>query len=60
MRGRPNTSMEKLVKLKLIFDRKFGQVTAGNSSQITDGASLVIVASEKAVKKNIICLFWGE
>ncbi|ACJ18726.1 acetyl-CoA C-acetyltransferase [Coxiella burnetii] len=48
---RPDTSLKKLAQLKPIFDRKFGEVTAGNSSQVTDGASLVIVASEKAVKK---------
>lgn len=47
---RPDTSLEKLAQLKPIFDR-FGEVTAGNSSQITDGATLVIVASEAAVKK---------
>ena len=48
---RPDSSVEKLAKLKPAFDRKFGNVTAGNSAQITDGAAWVILASEDAVKK---------
>jgi acetyl-CoA C-acetyltransferase len=48
---RADTSMEKLAKLKPIFDRKFGTVTAGNSSQVTDGAAMLILASEEAVKR---------
>lgn len=48
---RENTSLEALSKLKPVFDKKFGNITAGNSSQITDGAALVILASETAVKK---------
>ncbi len=48
---RPDNSMEKLAKLKPIFDKIYGSVTAGNSSQITDGAALLILASEDAVKK---------
>jgi acetyl-CoA C-acetyltransferase len=48
---RRDTSMEKLAKLKPIFDKKFGSVTAGNSSQVTDGAALLLLASKKAVKK---------
>lgn len=48
---RRDTSMEKLAKLKPIFDKKFGSVTAGNSSQVTDGAALVILASKDAVQK---------
>jgi acetyl-CoA C-acetyltransferase len=40
-----------LAKLKPVFERPWGQVTAGNSSQITDGASWTIVASEDAVAK---------
>ena len=48
---RPDSSVEKLSKLKPVFDKKFGMVTAGNSSQITDGASLLILASGDAVKK---------
>ncbi len=49
---RPDSSVEKLAKLKPVFDRKFGQVTAGNSAQITDGAAWVILASEDAVEKH--------
>ena len=41
-----------LAKLKPVFERPWGQVTAGNSSQITDGASWVILASEEAVAKH--------
>jgi acetyl-CoA C-acetyltransferase len=47
---RPDSSAEKLAKLKPVVERPFGKVTAGNSSQITDGASWVILASEDAVK----------
>jgi acetyl-CoA C-acetyltransferase len=35
-----------------VFERPWGKVTAGNSSQITDGASWLIVASEDAVEKH--------
>lgn len=48
---RPDNSMAQLAKLSPAFERPFGQVTAGNSSQITDGGSWTIVASEAAVKK---------
>ncbi len=48
---RRDTSMEKLASLKPIFDKKFGNVTAGNSSQVTDGAALLLLASKDAVKK---------
>ncbi|MGR3583071.1 MAG: acetyl-CoA C-acetyltransferase [Pseudooceanicola nanhaiensis] len=47
---RPDSSIEKLAKLEPAFERPYGKVTPGNSSQITDGASWVIVASEKAVE----------
>lgn len=47
---RRDSSIEKLAKLKPVFDREFGNVTAGNSAQITDGAAWLILASEKAVK----------
>ena len=49
---RPDSSVEKLATLKPVFEKPFGKVTAGNSSQITDGASWVILASEEAVKKH--------
>ncbi len=48
---RRDSDMEKLAKLKPVFDRPFGMVTAGNSAQVTDGAALLILASEAAVKK---------
>lgn len=47
---RADTTLEQLGKLKPMFD-KYGLVTAGNSSQVTDGAALLILASEEAVKK---------
>lgn len=49
---RRDTSMEKLVVLKPFFDKPFGLVTAGNSSQVTDGAAFLILASEDAVKRH--------
>ncbi len=49
---RPDSSTEKLAKLKPVFEKPYGKVTPGNSSQITDGASWVILASEDAVKKH--------
>lgn len=48
---RPDSTVEKLGKLKPFFDKKYGMVTAGNSSQITDGACLLLLASADAVKK---------
>lgn len=48
---RPDSTPEKLAKLNPVFEKPYGKVTAGNSSQITDGASWVILASEDAVKK---------
>jgi acetyl-CoA C-acetyltransferase len=63
---RPDSSVEKLGKLSAAFERPWGKVTAGNSSQITDGASWVILASEDAVKKHgltpkavIVDSFWS-
>ena len=48
----PTAPWTALAKLKPVFERPWGKVTAGNSSQITDGASWVILASEKAVKQH--------
>ena len=48
---RPDSSPENLAKLRPVFERPWGQVTAGNSSQITDGASWIILASQEAVEK---------
>lgn len=40
---REDTSLESLAKLKPVFDREFGTVTAGNASPITDGAAMVLL-----------------
>jgi acetyl-CoA acyltransferase len=48
---RADTSLEALAKLKPVFDAK-GSVTAGNSSQTSDGAAFVMVVSEKFMKEN--------
>ena len=42
---RPGTSMEALSGLRPVFDRRFGSVTAGNASPLTDGASAVLLTS---------------
>ena len=42
---RPGTSMEALSGLRPVFDRRFGSVTAGNASPLTDGASAVLLMS---------------
>jgi len=49
---RPDSSMESLAKLSPAFEKPYGKVTPGNSSQITDGASWLILASEEAVKQH--------
>ncbi|ESR23852.1 acetyl-CoA C-acetyltransferase [Lutibaculum baratangense] len=49
---RRDSSMDRLRKLKPVFERPYGKVTPGNSSQITDGASWIILASEEAVEKH--------
>jgi acetyl-CoA acyltransferase len=46
---RKDTSLEALAKLKPVF-RMGGSVTAGNSSQTSDGAGAVVLASERAIK----------
>jgi len=48
---RADTTMDALAKLKPVFDAK-GSVTAGNSSQTSDGAAFVMVVSEKFLKKH--------
>ena len=47
---RRDTSLEQLAKLPPVFDRKFGTVTAGNSSPLTDGASAILLMSEERAK----------
>jgi len=49
---RPDSSVETLAGLTPAFEPPYGKVTAGNSSQITDGASWVILASESAVRRH--------
>ncbi len=49
---RRDSNMASLAKLKPVFDRHFGRVTAGNSAQVTDGAAMLILASEDAVKQH--------
>jgi acetyl-CoA acyltransferase len=44
---RRDTSLEALAALPPVFDRKYGTVTAGNSSPLTDGAAAVVLMSEK-------------
>lgn len=48
---RRETDAAKLAKLKPVFDRPFGLVTAGNSAQVTDGAAWLLLASAEAVKR---------
>jgi len=48
---RRDTDMAQLSKLRPVFDRKYGNVTSGNSSQVTDGAAMLVLASEQAVAK---------
>jgi acetyl-CoA acyltransferase len=47
---RADTSLDGLAKLRTVF-RNGGSVTAGNSSQMSDGAGAVMLASEKAIKE---------
>ncbi len=49
---RKDASLQNLAKLKPFFDRKYGNVTPGNSSQITDGAAWLILANDDAVRRH--------
>ena len=51
---RKDSTAENLAKLKPFFDRKYGNVTAGNSSQITDGAAWLVLATGEAVKRHAL------
>jgi acetyl-CoA acyltransferase len=44
---RADTSLEALAKLRPVFDRKYGSVTAGNASPLTDGAAAVLLMAEE-------------
>jgi acetyl-CoA C-acetyltransferase len=48
---RADASMAGMAKPKPFFDKKYGKITAANSSQITDGAACLLLASEAAVEK---------
>ncbi len=48
---RADSSADKLATLRPVFDKRDGNITAGNSSQITDGAALLLLASAAAVDK---------
>jgi acetyl-CoA C-acetyltransferase len=50
---RPDVDLHGMAKPRPFFDKKYGNITAANSSQITDGAAWVLLASEAAVEK------WG-
>jgi acetyl-CoA acyltransferase len=47
---RRDTSLEQMAKLKPVFDRHYGSVTAANSSPLTDGASAVLLMSDSAAR----------
>ena len=50
---RSDSTPDKLGTLRPVFDKPYGNITAGNSSQVTDGAALLVLASEDAVDR------WG-
>jgi acetyl-CoA acyltransferase len=47
---RADTNLESLAKLRPVFDRKYGTITAGNASPLTDGAAAVVLMSEEKAK----------
>jgi acetyl-CoA acyltransferase len=47
---REDTSYEQLAALKPVFDRKYGSVTAGNSSPLTDGGACILLMNEEKAK----------
>lgn len=47
---REDTSFEALTNLKPVFDRRYGTVTAGNASPLTDGAAAMLIMSEERAK----------
>jgi acetyl-CoA acyltransferase len=47
---RSDTTLEQMQALKPVFDRRYGTVTAGNSSPLTDGAAAVLLMSEEAAR----------
>lgn len=56
---RHDSSLEALAKLRPVFDRKHGSVTAGSSSPLTDGASAVVLMNgERALAEGLTPLVW--
>jgi acetyl-CoA acyltransferase len=47
---RKETTLEALAALRPVFDRRYGTITAGNASPLTDGAAAVVLASEEKAK----------
>ncbi len=47
---RTDTTLDKLASLRPVFDRRYGSVTAGNASPLTDGASAVLLMSEERAR----------
>ncbi len=47
---RADTSLEQLAKLRPVFDRRYGTVTAGNASPLTDGAAAVVLMAEDVAR----------
>ncbi len=48
---RKDSKLESYSKLKPVFDKKYGSITAGNSSPLTDGAAALVVCSEERAKE---------
>jgi acetyl-CoA C-acetyltransferase len=48
---REDSTPPRLAKLRPVFDKPWGNITAGNSSQVTDGATMLLLASEDAVRQ---------
>ena len=47
---RKDSALEGYAKLKPVFDRKYGSITAGNASPLTDGAAALVIMSEEKAK----------
>jgi acetyl-CoA acyltransferase len=47
---RGDTSLEALAKLRPVFDKRYGSVTAGNASALTDGAAVVLMMEEQKAR----------
>jgi acetyl-CoA C-acetyltransferase len=63
---RSDTTLAQLARLKPSYEKPYGTITAGNSSQVTDGAAFLILASEEAVTQHhltplakVIDVNWG-